>query len=79
MKLSYLEMALYQKLTNILISDEHLAFIRFQGRKLLASPYLRGDAVLPLIIATYIFEVLCKEHVQSTVLKLKTRRRLNIL
>ena len=56
-KLSYLEMSLYQKLTNILLTDEHLAFIRFQARKLLANPYLRGDAVLPLIIATYVFEV----------------------
>ena len=51
-------MALYQKLTNILLNEEHVAFIRFQARKLLATPYMRGDAVLPLIIATYIFEVI---------------------
>ena len=52
----------------MVLTDEHLAFIRYQSRKLIASPMLRGDGVLPLIMATFLFEVLCEENVTSSVL-----------
>lgn len=67
-KLSCLEMSLYGKLKNIRITDEQLAFIRYQAKKMLANPMLRGDSVLALIMATFTFEVLCGVQVSSTVL-----------
>lgn len=61
-------MSLYGKLKNIRITDEQLAFIRYQAKKMLANPMLRGDSVLALIMATFTFEVLCGVQVSSTVL-----------
>ena len=68
-KISYLEMSLYEKLKGMKINNERLTLIRYQARKLLTCPMLRGEDVLPLLLATFIFEVLCQEHVTSTVLQ----------
>lgn len=70
-KISYLEMSLYEKLKGIKITNERLILIRYQARKLLTCPMLRGEDVLPLLLATFIFEVLCQKHVTSTVLQAK--------
>lgn len=68
-KISYLEMSLYEKLKGMKITNERLTLIRYQARKLSTCPMLRGEDVLPLLLATFIFEVLCQEHVTSTVLQ----------
>ena len=65
MKLTYLETELYKRLKDMLITEERLSFIRYQARKLLVKPMLRGDIVLPYIVAIYIFEVLCNENITN--------------
>ena len=65
MKLTYLETELYKRLKGMLITEERLTFIRYQARKLLAKSMLRGDIVLPYIVAIFIFEVLCSENIIS--------------
>ena len=68
-KQTYYEMSLYEKLRSMTLHEEHIAFIRYKAHQIVQNPSLRGDAVVPLIIATYIFEVLCDANVSSTVLK----------
>ena len=41
--------------------------IRYQARKLCAKPMLRGDIVLPYIIAMLVFEVMCGENIDSCI------------
>lgn len=65
MKLAYLETELYRRLKGMQVTEERLTFMRYQARKLLAKPMLRGDIVLPYIIAIFIFEVLCDENISQ--------------
>ena len=67
MKLTYLETELYKCLKGMLITEERLNFIRYQARKLLTKPMLRGDIVLPYIIAMLVFEILCQENIDSCI------------
>lgn len=47
------------------VTEERLTFMRYQARKLLSKPMLRGDIVLPYMIAIFIFEVLCEENISQ--------------
>ena len=57
MNLTFLETELYKRLKSMLITEDKLTFIRYQARKLLTKPMLRGDIVLPYVVAIFIFEV----------------------
>ena len=61
-------MDLYKRLKSMLITEYQYASLRYQCQKIINNPMLRGDFILPLLISTFIFEVLCDTNVISTVL-----------
>ncbi|XP_047136494.1 zinc finger SWIM domain-containing protein 8 isoform X1 [Hydra vulgaris] len=67
-RLTCLEMDLYKRLKSMSINEYQYASLRYQCQKIINNPMLRGDFILPLLISTFIFEILCDINVTSTVL-----------
>ena len=62
MKLSYQETELFTLLKRLPLAHAELAIIREKAELLQQGQLKRGDAVLPIMLATFIFEVLCPKN-----------------
>ena len=67
-KLAHSEMTLHSALGQMTITKEELDLIRAHARLLSSVEPTDISTVIPLILAIYVFEVLCSTHIRSYLL-----------